>query len=698
MVEKLKLGLNTVSLKNLTDPGWRSGIAGAFLTIALGVFLAFSRLGGGLVVLSYDLRFLFKEPTCPQEAVIIYLDWKTCQELRQDPKSFDRALHAQLLDRLTADQARLVVFDIVFEKAGVSKADAELARAIKASGRVVLAAAQDLEARPEVKVSGLISPTEQFRSVAAAWGIAALEQDSIIRKVIPVSALGSNLAWTAAALAKDPAPQAAPAPGEVRWLDYYGPQGTIPNISFCEAKDQPVGFFRDKVVFVGGRPRTPHLFDQVEEFQTPLSRWGGAYFPGVEILTTAFLNLYRGECLARLAQWKEVAILIGVGLFLGIGAGASRSPRMTAGVFLTALLATLAVILWLAGRGFWFGWTPIVFVQVPCAMAWFLFAARLKHAPAKAPAPKLGKHGTVVLTPSLAQAVARIPREPQATPQIPDHTMLRSVGMGAYGEVWLARNTIGLYRAVKIVYRAAFDVAEPYEREFKGITKFMPISLSHPKLVHLLHVGRNDEEGYFYYIMEAADDEVAGATITPETYSPKSLSHVLHKRGRLSAAECLDLGIDLAAALDYLHQRQLIHRDIKPANIIYVGGVPKMADIGLVTDVQSRARETTYVGTEGYIPPEGPGTPAGDVFSLGKVLYQAATGLKVDQFPVLPPTPAPPPEIAALQELHRVIAKACASDAAARYRTAGQLLSALESLKQAQAAGPPLPSRTIEFQ
>ena len=59
--------------------------------------------------------------------------------------------------------------------------------------------------------------------------------------------------------------------------------------------------------------------------------------------------------------------------------------------------------------------------------------------------------------------------------RIPDHALLRAVGRGAYGEVWLARNASGLFHAVNIIYRRAFENDAPYEREFRGVTKFMPI-------------------------------------------------------------------------------------------------------------------------------------------------------------------------------------------------------------------------------
>src|SRR5438477_8116770 len=90
-------------------------------------------------------------------------------------------------------------------------------------------------------------------------------------------------------------------------------------------------------------------------------------------------------------------------------------------------------------------------------------------------------------------------------PVIPDHTLLRPIGRGAYGEVWLARNVMGTLRAVKIIWRRQFESERPYDREFAGIQRYEPVSRSADGLVHVLHVGRNDAEGYFYYVMELAD-------------------------------------------------------------------------------------------------------------------------------------------------------------------------------------------------
>src|SRR5262245_48249154 len=95
-----------------------------------------------------------------------------------------------------------------------------------------------------------------------------------------------------------------------------------------------------------------------------------------------------------------------------------------------------------------------------------------------------------------SRTVAEHTRPATSKPPIPadirDHELIRRIGQGSYGEVWLARNVMGTYRAVKIVYRAAFEHARPFEREFNGIQKFEPLSRSHDGFVDILQIGRTE--------------------------------------------------------------------------------------------------------------------------------------------------------------------------------------------------------------
>ncbi|MHB8519231.1 MAG: protein kinase domain-containing protein [Limisphaerales bacterium] len=268
-------------------------------------------------------------------------------------------------------------------------------------------------------------------------------------------------------------------------------------------------------------------------------------------------------------------------------------------------------------------------------------------------------------------------------PQIPDHRLLRCIGRGSYGSVWLAQNIMGSYRAVKVVDRHDFEDNRPFEREFKGIQKFEPISRQHDSQVDILHVGRVGD--WFYYVMEVADDERSGQQIDPARYRPRTLASELKQRGRLSFDECVQIGLALTTALAHLHKHGLIHRDIKPANVIFVNGVPKLADIGLVTEITATR---SFVGTEGFIPPEGPGTVRADIYSLGKVLYELATGRDRRDFPELPTMLRESLEKEKLVELNEVILRACELDPSRRYAAAEEmhadlaLLQTGKSLKQ----------------
>src|ERR1022692_4509469 len=281
---------------------------------------------------------------------------------------------------------------------------------------------------------------------------------------------------------------------------------------------------------------------------------------------------------------------------------------------------------------------------------------------------------------------------PKDRPTVPDYELLRRIGHGAYGDVWLARSqATGALRAAKIVWRHTFEDARPFQREFAGIQRFERISREHPSQLALFHIGRNEPGGYFYYVMELADQAVPGPTtvgsdvhIAPRRaadsppYQPHTLRADLEK-GRLAAAKVLEIGLALSEALSHLHANGLVHRDVKPSNVIFVNGRPKLADIGLVTDASDQC---SIVGTEGYLPPEGPGTPQADIFALGKVLYEAATGLDRRDFPDLPPDIRSWPDAPQVFELNEIILKACAQDAKDRYQTCDEMHADLALLGQ----------------
>ena len=272
--------------------------------------------------------------------------------------------------------------------------------------------------------------------------------------------------------------------------------------------------------------------------------------------------------------------------------------------------------------------------------------------------------------------------ERRPDPVIPDHEVLRRIGGGAYGEVWLARAVTGALRAVKVVWREDFEDERGFEREFEGIQKFEPVSRDHPGLMNILHVGRSEEEPEFYYcVMELGDDVRTGRDINPIEYEPRTLrTDIKAAAGKpLPVDLCVDVGLRLAEALEHLHAQGLAHRDVKPSNVIFVDGKAKLADIGLVAP----RGQMTFVGTEGFVPPEGPGSARADVYSLGKVLYECVTGKDRLDFPELPDELPHGSERRKWLAFNEVICSVCEPRVNKRgIQTAGELAEALRSLRK----------------
>jgi formylglycine-generating enzyme required for sulfatase activity len=274
-------------------------------------------------------------------------------------------------------------------------------------------------------------------------------------------------------------------------------------------------------------------------------------------------------------------------------------------------------------------------------------------------------------------------------PTIPDHEMLRVIGKGSYGHVWLARSVTGALRAVKVVKRSNFE----YDRKFEGIRKYEPISRDHPGLVAILHVGRNLMEGFYYYVMELADDRLTGSEIHAELYIPRTLSTDVKKAGRLKIDDCLVAGATMADALHHMHSCGLSHRDVKPSNVIFVDGIAKLADIGLV----AASGQRTFVGTEGFVPPEGPGSPQADIYSLGMVLYEISTGKDRMEFPEVPGNFTDESERKKWRQLNQVICKACAPSPKQRFSTAREMRLSLDRVKSLRFGKMPIWQRMLSI-
>jgi serine/threonine protein kinase len=190
--------------------------------------------------------------------------------------------------------------------------------------------------------------------------------------------------------------------------------------------------------------------------------------------------------------------------------------------------------------------------------------------------------------------------------------------------------------------------------------------------------------------MELGDAVEPGWQKNPSIYKPCDLAGYRARSTdrRLSVGNCVQIGLVLTEALDFLHKRGLAHRDIKPHNIIMVKGLPKLADFGLVRELRPQDEIKTIIGTPGYMPPapERPGTLQADIFALGMVLYVISTGREAACFPEIATDVMSLGDSMDFLHLNSIILKACDVRLDQRYASAFEMHQDLRELSERLAA------------
>lgn len=281
--------------------------------------------------------------------------------------------------------------------------------------------------------------------------------------------------------------------------------------------------------------------------------------------------------------------------------------------------------------------------------------------------------------------------EPETGQQILHYRIVRKLGEGGMGAVYLAEDT-KLNRQVALKFLPAEMISDPerlkrFEREAKTVA-----ALNHPNIVTIYSV--EEEGGVPFIAMELVDG--------------KSLSELIPEGGQ-KLDRIFELAIPIADAVSAAHEKGITHRDLKPGNIM-VGsdGRVKVLDFGLaklmddpkdpgVTSLstQTLTKTGSALGTVTYMAPEqlkgkAPDQRA-DIFSLGIVLYQMASG----QRPFRGETSAEvissilrdaPPPVTELKlelpsHLGRIVKRCLEKNPNRRYQTAAELRNELEELK-----------------
>jgi hypothetical protein len=279
------------------------------------------------------------------------------------------------------------------------------------------------------------------------------------------------------------------------------------------------------------------------------------------------------------------------------------------------------------------------------------------------------------------------------------YKILSQLGRGGMGEVYEAEDTrLGRHVALKLLPAEACCVPEALERFLREAR--IVSTLSHPHICVLHDIG--EEQGQHFMVMELLEGESLKERIA---------------RGPLRLDDVLDLGVQIADALDAAHGAGVVHRDIKPANLFVTRrGQAKVLDFGVAKLAEAPVERldeahtmagselTTVgsaVGTVAYMSPEqarGQDIDArSDLFSFGDVLYEMASGRPAFAGPthavifegILTRSPQPASELNANVplELDRIIAKALEKDREMRYQSASEMRADLKRLKRETETG-----------
>lgn len=197
------------------------------------------------------------------------------------------------------------------------------------------------------------------------------------------------------------------------------------------------------------------------------------------------------------------------------------------------------------------------------------------------------------------------------------YEIIEKIGGGGMALVYKAKcQLLNRYVAVKIL-RPEFTSDEEFISEFRKESQ-AAASLSHPNIVNIYDVG-NEENDIYYIVMEY----VKG----------KTLKQIIKSKGHLDPSETINIGKQIALALQHAHNNHIIHRDIKPHNILITDdGRVKVTDFGIARAVTSSTVTNTgnVIGSVHYFSPEqargGYIDAKSDLYSLGIVLYEMASG------------------------------------------------------------------------
>ncbi len=202
---------------------------------------------------------------------------------------------------------------------------------------------------------------------------------------------------------------------------------------------------------------------------------------------------------------------------------------------------------------------------------------------------------------------------PRPNEQIGPYTLIRQLGRGGFGVVWLAERR-GALATTKVALKLLID-DEPDLKAIQQESQLWASVGGHPNVLPIIEADIYD-----------------GQVVIASEYAPDgSLDGWVKDRGGAapSLESAISITIGILAGLEHLHNKKIIHRDLKPANILLQGETPRLADFGLARVLKSSAHSGGIAGTPAYMSPEafdGKRSEQSDLWSVGVIFYQLISG------------------------------------------------------------------------
>jgi CHASE2 domain-containing sensor protein len=625
-----------------------------------------------------DVRFSLRaEHRAPTDVVVVGIDNASLSDLPRYP--FSRVLHARVIERLHAAGARLIVYDVSFDRPTSPRADNALLEAA-AKARPIVFATSLISRDGQTEVLGGDANLRAVGDQAAAADLVP-DRDGVIRHTLDqVNGLPTVAAAVAQQLGR---PKTTASRLRDGWVDFPGPPGAVRSLSFSRVLN---GRFdkatvRGKVVVVGA---TASVLQDLHSTAV------GSPMSGPEVQADAISTALADSPLRSPAEDVTLLLIVLLGSIAPLAG-------LRFGAFGAALVGAGALALWSLGAQLAFdSGTVLDYADSALALALgvggtvmvSLWSERREHLRLR----ELFAADAGAMVEQVLRPAGPRPLEPTAI--IAGYRIEEVVGRGGMGVVYRARE-LALERPVAVKLIAPERLHDPVLRErFKAESR-VAASIEHANVIPVYEAGEDD--GLLFIAMRLVDGV--------------DLSELLAEQGALSPLRSLSLTTQLAGALDAAHARGLVHRDVKPANVLITLDEPEhlyLTDFGVATHAGVSSGMTQggqWVGTLDYLAPEqiqGDAVDArADIYALAGVLHQCLTaqtpfpreGVSAQLWAHINATPPSPsrmtPDLP--NAVDAVIARGMAKDPGARFATAGELANAF-----ARALGVPSPARIRE--